>query len=66
MAGRGSSTFNKRQKEQRRKEKQREKTDRRNQRKQEKQPQDGNDNGGAFEIAESQDALFAELDSDRF
>ena len=60
----GSATFNKRQKEQRRKEKQREKSERRNQRKLEKQTQPGEDNGGSFEIAESQDALFADLQGD--
>lgn len=54
----GSATFNKRQKEQRRKEKQREKSERRNQRKLEKQTQTGEDNGGSFEIAENQAALF--------
>lgn len=58
MPGRGSATFNKRQKEQRRKEKQREKSERRSQRKIDKQTQGGEDNGGSFEIAESQDALF--------
>ena len=58
MPGRGSATFNKRQKEQRRKEKQREKLERRSQRKLDKQGQVGEDNGGSFEIAESQDALF--------
>ena len=70
MPGRGSATFNKRQKEQRRKEKQREKTERRSQRKLDKQTPGGEDNGGSFEIAESQDALFemepGESESDNF
>jgi hypothetical protein len=68
MPGRGSATFNKRQKEQRRKEKQREKSERRSQRKLEKQTNVGEDGAGSFEIAESQDALFQDEqgDSDNF